>query len=325
MTRILVIHPGALGDVLLALPALAHLGRLFPGARRVLAAAPRLVALLRGSPYVEEGLDLESLLLHELFVLDPAPAAWRALAGYDVVVSWLGAGEAVYRQHLTRLPRAVVARATPPGGTTHASRHLLETLAPLGPPAPDKLDLGARLIPDASERDWAAAWLGARGLRPGEAILLHPGAGSEAKAWPGFPELGRWLGRVGRPVVVVSGPADGTTLARVMDAGAGAALHVARDLALPRLAALLETGRLFVGNDSGLSHLAAAVGTPTVVLFGPTDPRVWAPPGRHVTVLAGAGTRGGDDPWAGLTVSRVAEALGVEARVQPIPGHGGRG
>jgi ADP-heptose:LPS heptosyltransferase len=318
VSRLLVIHPGALGDVLLALPALAHLGRLFPGARRVLAAAPRLVALLRGSAYVEEGADLESLDLHGLFVADPAPHVARRLAGYDVIVSWLGAGDPVFRAHLAGLARSVVARATPAGLGTHASRYLLDTLAPLGPvPEPvSPLHLEVRLTPGEAERVWAAAWLEARGLRTGEAVILHPGAGSGAKAWPGFPALARRLRDAGLPVVVVAGPADRAVLARVTAGGGVEESRIAPDLALPSLAALLREARAFVGNDSGLSHLAAVVGAPSLVLFGPTDPRVWAPRGGHVTTLAGAGP-GADDPWAGLTPSRVESALGAASCLGP--------
>lgn len=70
---------------------------------------------------------------------------------------------------------------------------------------------------------------------------------------------------------------------------------------LVELARSLAGARLYIGNDSGVSHLAAAVGCPTVVLFGPTDPRVWAPRGGHVTVVRGM-------PWP--EVGQVLEALG---------------
>ena len=62
-------------------------------------------------------------------------------------------------------------------------------------------------------------------------------------------------------------------------------VHLAHNLPLPELAAVLSRCRLFLGHDSGVSHLVAAVGTPCVLLFGPTDPAMWAPPGDHVRVL----------------------------------------
>lgn len=305
--RCLVIHPGALGDVLLALPALAHLGRL--GMERVVAVAPRLAALLDSSPVAERATDFDRLGLHRLFAPEPEPAVLDALAAYDAVVSWFGAGEPSYRAHLARLGRpVVVARASPPPGSgRHASRHLLETLAPLGP-VPESLPR-VRLTPDEAERARTAAWLDGRGLRPGEAVVLHPGAGAPAKAWPGYPALARRLAAAGVPVVVVAGPADAGPAARLVGEAGIAEAMVARDVPLPELAALFDAARAFVGNDSGLSHLAAAVGCPTLALFGPTDPALWAPLlGPRVEVLAGGGP-GAADPWREVTVERVEAAL----------------
>jgi ADP-heptose:LPS heptosyltransferase len=309
--RILVIHPGALGDVLLALPALAHLGRLLPGGHRTLAAAPRLARLLGGSAWVEHGVDLDGLGLHRLFVEDPPAGTPGGVAGYDVIVSWLGAGEPAFRARLGRLATSVVvARAAPPpGSATHCSRHLLETLAPLGSvPVPGSSSgLEARLVPVEAERLEARIWLRTRGLDPGQAVMLHPGAGSAAKAWPGFPALARRLADAAWPLVVAAGPADRAAVAAVMAAGVPRSM-VVPEWPLSRLAALFAEARTLVGNDSGLCHLSAAVGCPTLALFGPTDPRVWAPLGDHVTALGGD-SRDADDPWAGLTVARVEDAM----------------
>lgn len=314
--RCLVIHAGALGDVLLALPALAHLGRL--GFHRVLAAAPRLVALLEGSPAAEEGIELDRLGLHHLFTSTPDAAALDMLAAYDVVVSWFGAGEPIYAAHLGRLGRPVViGRAAPsPESCRHASWHLIETLASLGP-VPDALP-AVRLRAHPAERAWVEAWLGGRGLRPGEAVALHPGAGGPAKAWPGFPALARRLAAAGLPAVVVAGPADAAAVARLVEDAGVAGSVIARDLPLPRLVALFEAARAFVGNDSGLSHLAAAVGCPTLALFGPTDPAVWAPVGPCARALAGDGP-GAADPWDGLTPERVAAATVELVQAVPAP------
>jgi heptosyltransferase-3 len=313
--RALVVHPGALGDVLLALPALAHLGHLAPGARRVLAAAPRIGALLAGGPEVEEAAELDALGLHRLFTADGDPATLDRLAGFDPVVSWLGAGDAAFRRHLEALAargrRVVLARGTPaPGHRRHASWHFVDTLAALGaaPPALPPV----RLAASPAERAWAGAWLAARGLAPGTAVVLHPGAGSPAKAWPGFPGLAAALRAAGWPVVVVVGPADADPAARLARTAGLPEACLARELSLRQLVALGEAARAFVGNDSGLSHLTALTGCPTLALFGPTDPAVWAPLGPAVRVLAGAGP-GAADPWHGLDVDRVLDALTIPA------------
>jgi ADP-heptose:LPS heptosyltransferase len=307
MPRCLVIHPGALGDVLLAGPALAHLRQL--GFRTTLAAASRLVGLFARSGLVDAARDLEGLLLHRLFVEPPDPAALGTVAGYDAIVSWLGAGEPAFGASLGRVGcPVVVARAAPPAGARrHVSRHLLETLAPLGPPPPEMPP--ARLDVADGDRQEAEAWLGVRGLHPAETVILQPGAGSAAKAWPGFASLARRLRDTGVPVVALAGPADGFAVERLVGSGGSGALtedRLARDWPLARVAALLSRARAAVGNDSGPTHLAAAVGCPTVALFGPTDPAVWAPIGRHVRVLSGGSP---DAPWTGVTVDRVEAAL----------------
>jgi ADP-heptose:LPS heptosyltransferase len=299
--RCLVVHPGALGDVLLAGPALGHLSAL--GFHTTLAVTSRLVALFDGSGLVDEARDLESLALHRLFVEPPGPEALAAVAGFDALVCWLGAGDPAFRANVARLGRpTVVARAgPPPGAGRHVARHLLETLAPLGP-LPPSLPL-ARLGVGQADRVAAAAWLAARGIGPAEAVVLQPGAGSLAKVWPGFAALARRLRAGGLPMVALAGPADGTVARALLEAGALPADRVARDWPLPAVAALLSLARATVGNDSGPTHLAAALGCPTVAVFGPTDPAVWAPIGVRVRAIGG---RSGA-PWP--EVDRVESAL----------------
>jgi ADP-heptose:LPS heptosyltransferase len=301
----LAIHPGSLGDVLLAGPALAHLGDL--GFRTTLAVTARLVALFAHSGLVADARDVESLALHRLFVEPLDPRALDALAGYDAVVSWFGAGDRTFRASLARAGRpVVVARAAPPPALgRHAARHVLDTLAPLGP-LPSGLPV-ARLNVTAADRDAAETWLEARGIGRGEAIVLQPGAGSVAKSWPGFAPLARRLRAASMPVIALAGPADARAVEALVATEAVDQGALARDWPLPRVAALLSLARAAVGNDSGPTHLAAAVGCPTVAIFGPSDPAVWAPLGPHVCVVTG----GSHDPrWTTVGVDQVAAALG---------------
>lgn len=299
--RCLVVHPGALGDVLLAGPALAHLRAL--GFRTTLAVTSRLVALFARSGLVDDACDLESLSLHRLFVETPDPGALDAIASCDALVCWLGAGDPAFRANLARLGRpAVVARATPPGSGRHASRHLAETLAPLGP-LPSSLPAPRFGVAEGG-RAMAGAWLAARGIAPGEPVVIQPGAGSSAKVWPGFPTLARRLRGADLPLVALAGPADGPVVEALLRSGALAGESLARDWPLPDVAALLSLARGAVGNDSGPTHLAAAVGCPTAAIFGPTDPAVWAPLGARVRVVAG---RPSGAPWA--DVDQVEAAL----------------
>ena len=92
------------------------------------------------------------------------------------------------------------------------------------------------------------------------------------------------MARLAEPILLVLGEAEMERWNAPPSAD-GRHVKVARNLPLPELAAALARCRLFLGHDSGVSHLAAAVGTPCILLFGPTDPAMWAPPGDHVRVL----------------------------------------
>jgi heptosyltransferase-3 len=136
------------------------------------------------------------------------------------------------------------------------------------------------LTSTSQEEDAAASLL--RGLPPGF-LALHPGSGAPAKTWPTdrFLALAAVLSP-GRPWLLVRGPAESA-----VSAPPGAV--VAHELPLRVLGAVLARAGLFVGNDSGVSHLAAAAGAPTLSLFGPTTPEVWSPLGPRVVTLRAPG------------------------------------
>lgn len=115
-------------------------------------------------------------------------------------------------------------------------------------------------------------------------VLIHPGSGSPRKNWPleRFIEVAEWLHGRGHRACWIQGPAEPRIGAEPVLAG----------LALDTLARVLARGRCYLGNDSGVSHLAAAAGCPVIALFGPSDPVIWAPPGPSVTVLWAGG------PWS---------------------------
>ncbi len=126
---------------------------------------------------------------------------------------------------------------------------------------------------------------------PGPWLAVAPGSGQPRKNWPlaHFYEVSRALGwEYGLKVVWLAGPGEEALLPylEALAQAQGQLLLANRPLA--RVARVLSRCRLYIGNDSGLTHLAAAVGKPDVLaLFGPTDPRVWAPLGPRVQTLAG--------------------------------------
>jgi heptosyltransferase-2 len=141
----------------------------------------------------------------------------------------------------------------------------------------------AVIFPADEDRAFARKFLGESGI---PVIALHPGSGSEKKNWPieRWMELGEYLFQTGSMVFVVGGEADEDRLRLLEMAWKDKPVRFAENFALSHLAALFE-GSVFIGHDSGISHIAAAVGARCILLFGPTDPAVWAPANENVTVL----------------------------------------
>jgi heptosyltransferase-3 len=261
---ILIIHPGALGDVLQAVPALRGLRAQTPGATLVLAGQPRLGRLLVALGVVDEARAFDGLGLDALFTEGPVPpslAEW--LGGFARVVSWFGAREPTYRARLGALATELTVARPVPDDETPVWRHLWATLS----------------LRDLAETD-SVAPIRLRGARPGSAALIvHAGSGGAWKQWPPerFAEaIGEVTARHAVAVIVHQGPADRAAVDALL-------AHLDRPVErlvepeLPNLAAILSGARAYLGGDSGISHLAAAVGAPSVVLFPPAHLPRWSP------------------------------------------------
>lgn len=291
--NVLVIHPGALGDVLQAVPALRALGALGGGSRVTLAAQPRLARLLSGTRVVDAGLPFDGLGLEHLFVHDAVPESLRTrIASFDRVVSWFGAHTPPYPDHLRSLIDAtIVAPPVPDEDSALAVwEHLLATLGDWGVKGPPQR------APLAPPTDWsaaAAATLAELGCQPGRPLLVvHPGAGGAAKRWPVEKHAAvvtNVAARSGCRVLVHQGPADrapaGDLLAAIERRGVEVLTLLEPDLGL--LAAVLHSATAYLGADSGVSHLAAAMGVSAVIVF-PTETRQrwapWSPTARPLTM-----------------------------------------
>jgi ADP-heptose:LPS heptosyltransferase len=245
---VLVLRPGALGDTLVALPALRALRD--AGIPVTLAGNGAAARLLQSVGEVDHALAFDDPSLGWLFTGPPAE---------NSVVAWMTSSP-------PGLPASVVrAPSRPPGMDQHCARYLLNTLAPLG------IDLA-----------WDDRALKVTAV-PSDEVLVHPGSGSAAKNWPAehFASVIRALNR---PVRLIVGEADEIPAARV-EARLGRRSARLEHRSLEELAARLAGCHAYLGNDSGVSHLAGLCGAPTVVMFGPTDPIVWRPLGPDVTVL----------------------------------------
>jgi ADP-heptose:LPS heptosyltransferase len=264
-TGILIIHPGALGDVLQAVPALRALRAAGP---ITFVGQPRLGRLLVALGVVDEARGFDGFGLEALFAEASVPSALaEALDRATRVVSWFGSRDEIYRRRLRALvPHALVAPPVPDDDTP-VWRHLLGTLDLA---APERVEpLRAPPLPPGACHEAAP--------RPG--LVVHPGSGGDWKRWPAerYAEVVHVLRRRHRlDVVVHQGPADTeVTPPLVARLGRDAVTLVEPDLVL--LAAVLGAARAYLGGDSGVSHLAATVGAPSVVLFPPATRRRWVP------------------------------------------------
>jgi len=284
-TRILVVRGGAIGDFLMTLPALAALRERWPEAHLEILGYPHITELARGRYYANATRSIEAKPLAGFFVpggwLDPGLVKY--FESFELVVSYLYDPDQVFAENLRRSDVRHLVQGSPRPTDRHAAEHYcapLESLA-VYVPAPRP-----RVFPSEADRLFAAEYLGAAAAKPWAAI--HPGSGSGSKNWPAtkFATLARWLtGERGFGLLVIGGEADEQPLRVLTGQLADWPHRVVHGLQLVELAAVLERCALFVGNDSGITHLAAAVQTPTVALFGPASRPIWEPRGERVHVV----------------------------------------
>lgn len=249
--RRLVIRPGGIGDLIVSLPALECLRTEY---FEVWTAAPN-VPLIH---FADKTRAISSTGLDLLGIGEPPARVVEALRGFDSVVSWYAANRPEFRDLVRDLGLPFTFfPALPPNlaGDTHATDFYLEQIRTIAQCSSDgipRIDCGVK-------REAFA--------------VIHPFSGSAKKNWPleKFQRLASGLEKV-MPVSWLRGRQD-PPLAGAVEIDD-----------LYDVACWLARARLYVGNDSGVTHLAAAVGTPVLALFGPTDPRVWAPRGAHVRI-----------------------------------------
>lgn len=289
-----VVRGGALGDFVLTLPAIAALRAAHPGARLVVVGDPARAALADA----DDVLNADCADWTRLCAGARPPDLLRRFCGCRHLLAYVAAsppGRARVAAAMACLATEVtVADPRPAGGGRHAADHLFEPVR--GAATPATATPIPRLEPGGGDG-------------PKERIVVHPGSGGTAKCWPAprFAAVIAWL-RQEHPVTILWGPAE-------EERAADTEPHLPADVPRLRpasplqLARELASARLFVGNDSGPGHLAAAVGTATVSIFGPTDPVVWRPLGPKARIVRAPG---GD--LARLAVDEVRSAVSAALR-----------
>ena len=296
MNRILVIRGGAIGDFILTLPALKALREVHSDAHIEILGYKHIAALAENRFYAQRVRSIEYGPLSSFFAKNsnlPADLA-DYFATFDLVISYLYDPDRIFEKNLRRCgvknllcgPAKIVEKSG------HAARQLAQPIEKLGIKVGD---LTEKIFLSSEDRRLAREFLGISSRRT---ITIHPGSGSEKKNWPLqnwielFANNSGFLRVKSEPVsererpylIVVSGEADKAQVDQLEHTWKNCGVRFAKNLPLPYLAAVLEH-TIFVGHDSGISHLAAAAGANCILLFGPTDPNVWAPRNKNVHVL----------------------------------------
>ncbi len=306
--KILVWHQGALGDLLLAAPALAVVSRTFPEARFIGVGQPHLWRLLTGTLPLAAVWDSGAALWAGLYQEqgDFPPRLAERLAGVDLALVFAPnpRPDFLARLHQGGVSQALWIPSFPERGTEHVVTVQARRLEELGfreAPTPVRL----RLLPGSGDD---------LEFDPGDRILaIAPGSGQAAKNWPlpNYYELARALAwEAGLKVVWLAGPAEEALLPYIQGLAAAQEQAVWVQEPLERVALILSRTQVYLGGDSGITHLAAAAGARRVVaLCGPTDPRLWAPFGDQVTVLTPPGEAGPHRSLTDLPTAAVLEAV----------------
>ncbi|MDB6026738.1 MAG: rfaC 1 [Verrucomicrobiales bacterium] len=278
--QILVIRGGAIGDFVLTLPALAALRKTFPQARLEILGYPYIAGLAILGEVADAVHSLESPDLVSFFTatseLNPS---WKHFFGrFDLILSYVFDPEKVFETNIKSCCKArFISGPHRPTGSEpgHATELFLKPLEQLGIGNSNRLPiLNFEKKSVASKRRIAA----------------HPGSGSPLKNWP----EARWLtflegmlSGTDAECLLIGGEAEGNRLQHFAKVLGSKRLQLAHHLPLPEVARLLGSCVAFVGHDSGISHLAAAIGLPSLILWGQTNEEIWRPLGRNVKLLRG--------------------------------------
>lgn len=298
MTHILVLHQGAIGDFLLTLSVIQAVRSVTAAGRVTAIASASSARVAAGQSAVDAAPDPDDVGLYKLFRddLELQERLTSLLADADLVLSFLGGPGKQVHERLSKAfgGRLISVDPRPSAVTRTQRRHITsqwtaairEAGLDIGDPTPPEIHL-----PRAAGQ-------------PIPRIIVHPGSGGLAKCWPTERFVSLVDSLSGVDVTWMLGPADYQASRHLEDRPESTLIE--EDLT--KAAEQMARADLYIGNDSGITHLAAAIGLPTVAIFGTTDPAIWRPLGDHVAVVAPA------DPEAPITDVTVEQVRAVVDR-----------
>lgn len=293
MSNVLVVKLRYIGDVLLTTPFLRALRRGFPDARVTVLVNPGTGEVLRHNP------DVDEVLSFPRTGLIPQVQCYRELRarGFDCVVDltdgdrsafisfMTGARVRIGFNHENRLRGRLYSRCVE---AAYDAVHVIDYHAMALPSLGLSMEGGDPVLPLSGEdHERAHHVVESLQLDRTRWVMIHPAARYWFKAWPPdrFAALGDAFHERGFQVALVGSPEERPIGTEILQTAKRPMISLIGNTRLLELAALMTRCRLFVGNDAGPMHMAAAVGCPVVALFGPSNPAVWAPRGKHVKTI----------------------------------------
>ena len=294
--KILIVRGGAIGDFILTLPVLSALREQFPSAHLAVLGYPRIAELARWGGLADDVRSLEDRAIARFFARNAElDEEWtRYLSQFAIVISYLFDPDGIFQENVARCTRAQFLagphRPEDTGGL-HATDVLMQPLQRLAIFAegavpqlhapPKGIRNGHPSNPEAC--DDLMNWVAGR-----RTLAMHPGSGSEKKNWPESHWrllLAELVQAEDLQLLILGGEAEGDRLERLTKGFPAERFRLLRSRPLTEVATAIAGCDQFLGHDSGISHLAAAVGRPTTVLWGPSVETVWRPKGENVSIL----------------------------------------
>ena len=307
MNKMVVLRGGAIGDFLLTLPVIAALKQRYPGARIEILGYPHIAALAVAAGLADQVRSIESPTLAGFFAADSVldPIWCHFFSDSDLLVSFLHDPRRILQNNILRVSHGQFLcgpHRPDESANIHATNVFLKPLESLG-------------IDDANPEPQLRIPVSTEGrLSAGDWIALHPGSGSAQKNWS--PE--RWIQLVKRllkttpwRILLMGGEAESSRLETLCAQFSSQRITPAINLPLTLLAQMLSQCQLFLGHDSGISHLAAALGIPGMVLWGPTNANIWRPRSRQFEIISC------ETGLCGLSVGHVRDQLFKKWRAIP--------
>jgi len=289
--KVLIVHQGAIGDFILSLPAIANLRQRYQKAHFEIVGFPQILSLAHGRYYADKIISIDGKEWAMLYMERPISSQGLVdyLSTFDLGIIFTASSNPIFVENLRKagLRHLLQIRTLPGNGEQiHITDYILSSLNGRGLKASS---MYPKLYLTKSDRFFAGRFLKEVGIDGDKTpIAIHPGSGGKKKVW--MPErFARLAYRLSQKLeatfLIISGPADEYFVETVLFNISPLNPIFIKNLPLPHVASILEKCRIYIGNDSGITHIAASLAVPTIAIYGPTDPKIWGPRGPHVGIL----------------------------------------